>query len=278
MRFELSSWLAQVQSQRGRAAVMGILNITPDSFSDGGRLQDFEVLKRQVAQMQAFGVDMFDVGGESTRPGADAVSLQAELDRVLPVIEWIKANSDIPISIDTYKPEVMRQAVMAGASLINDVNALQAKGALQIAVSMQVPVCVMHKQGEPKTMQDQPNYQDVLQEVKRFLAERIVVCEQAGINRKDILVDLGFGFGKRFEDNTQLFRNMALFTELGCEMLVGVSRKRMFTDIVGSDELAQRLVPSVTAAVLAVQKGAKIVRVHDVRETVQALETLRHLN
>lgn len=277
MRFELQQWLDHVTQQKQRAAVMGILNVTPDSFSDGGLFSDLEDLKRQVEQMEQAGVDMFDVGGESTRPGSEPVGLQQELDRVLPAIEWIAQNSDRPISIDTYKPEVMRQAVEAGASLINDVNALQADGALLVAKAMQAPVCVMHKKGIPKTMQEQPYYQDVVSEVKQFLQQRIDACEQAGIAKKDILIDLGFGFGKRFEDNTLLFQNIESFADLGCEMLVGVSRKRMFAEIVGSDDIQQRIVASVTAAVLASQKGAKLVRVHDVLQTVQALDTLRYL-
>jgi dihydropteroate synthase len=278
MRFDLQRWLNAVTQQKGRAAVMGILNVTPDSFSDGGRFNSLDRVKGQVELMELAGIDMFDVGGESTRPGAEAVSLQEELDRVLPAIEWIAQNSSKPISIDTYKPEVMRQAVLTGASLINDVNALQAEGALQMAKEMAVPVCVMHKKGVPKTMQDQPYYQDVVAEVKAFLEQRIEACEQAGIAKKDILIDLGFGFGKRFEDNTLLFKNIEQFSDLGCEMLVGVSRKRMFRDIVGTDDIRERLIPSVTATVLASQKGAKLVRVHDVLQTVQALDTLRYLD
>lgn len=278
MRFDLQQWLSAVTQRKERAAVMGILNVTPDSFSDGGQLKHLEDLQRQAERMMLAGVDMFDIGGESTRPGANAVGLQEELDRVLPAVEWVKANSDRPISIDTYKPEVMRQAVAAGACLINDVNALQAAGAVEMAASLEVPVCVMHKKGAPKTMQDQPYYQDVISEVKQFLKARVDACRQAGIAKQDILIDLGFGFGKRFEDNTVLFQNIESFAELGCEMLVGVSRKRMFADIVGTDDIQQRLIPSATAAVIASQKGAKLVRVHDVSETVQALDTLRYLH
>ncbi|QKI88866.1 dihydropteroate synthase [Thiomicrorhabdus xiamenensis] len=277
MKFDLQSWLGSVYEQKGHAAVMGILNVTPDSFSDGGQFNEMERFKQQLDKMLQDGVDILDIGGESTRPGSDPVSLQEELDRVLPAIEWVRECTDMPISIDTYHTEVMQQSLRAGADLINDINALRSEGAVDVVVDYEVPVCIMHMQGIPKTMQQAPVYSDVVAEVKDFLKQRIAVCEQAGIDKGSILIDLGFGFGKTFEDNVTLFKNMHAFADLGCEMLVGVSRKRMIAEIVGSEKIDDRITASVTAAALAAQKGAKVVRVHDVKETVQALQTLRHL-
>ncbi|MBN2647092.1 MAG: dihydropteroate synthase [Thiotrichales bacterium] len=256
---------------------MGILNVTPDSFSDGGRFNQMDAFKRQAEQMVADGVDIFDVGGESTRPGAEPVSLEQELARVLPAIEWLHETFALPISVDTYKPEVMKQAVEAGANFINDVNALQAKEALSVVASLGMPVCLMHKQGEPKTMQLTAGYQDVVGEVYQFLSERIATCVQSGIAQESIMIDLGFGFGKRFEDNCLLFQQMTRFTDLGCPLLVGVSRKRMLGQIIDAERVEKRLQASVTAAVLAAQKGAAVVRVHDVKPTREALLTAKYL-
>ncbi len=253
--------------------VMGILNVTPDSFSDGGKHLRPEAAVAQALQMAEAGAAIVDVGGESTRPGAAPVSVQEELDRVIPVIEMLAARLEIPISIDTSKAEVMRAAVQAGAGLINDVNALRGKGALQQAVQLGVPVCLMHMQGQPRTMQQAPAYRSVLEEVHAFLAQRIAVCVDHGIARQRILIDPGFGFGKTLEHNLELLRHLGALEELNCPLLVGLSRKTMLGTLTGR-EPAQRVAASVAAAILAVERGASIVRAHDVEETVDALKIL----
>ncbi len=256
-----------------RALVMGVLNVTPDSFSDGGRWMTEDAVKRQAAAMQVAGADMIDIGGESTRPGAEPVPLQVELERVLPAIEWVRAVSDLPISVDTYKPELMRQAVAAGAAMINDVNALQAPGALEVVAELRVPVCLMHKQGEPATMQQAPSYGDVVAEVRDFLRARAqAVMRAAGLNAQWVWLDPGFGFGKTLDHNVALFSELDALVALGHPVLIGVSRKRMIGQLLNDAPVDARLCGSVSAAVLAALKGASVLRVHDVRETVEALE------
>ena len=254
--------------------VMGILNVTPDSFSDGGRFLAREAALDQARAMAAAGAAIIDVGGESTRPGAEPVSEAEELERVIPVIEALRREIELPISVDTSKPAVMREAVRAGAGLINDVNALRAPGALEAAAAAGVPVCLMHMQGEPRTMQRDPHYQDVVAEVRDFLADRIAACEAAGIPAKRLLVDPGFGFGKTLEHNLTLLRRLHELTSLGRPLLVGLSRKSMLGALTGRPVEA-RQAASLAAAVLAAERGAAIIRVHDVAETVDALAVTR---
>jgi dihydropteroate synthase len=254
-----------------KAVIMGILNVTPDSFSDGGRFDRVDAALEHAMTMVAQGAHIIDVGGESTRPGAQAVSVDQELERVIPVIETIRANSDIPLSIDTSKPEVMRAAVTAGASLINDVNALRADGALECCVDLGVPVCLMHMQGEPRTMQQQPMYDNVVENVTTFLHERVSVCIGAGIDPESIIIDPGFGFGKSLQHNLKLLHNLERICELDLPLLVGFSRKSMFGAILDRP-VEERLFGSLAATVLAWQKGARYFRVHDVAATRDALQ------
>lgn len=254
----------------GRARVMGVLNITPDSFSDGGRFIGRDAALRHAEAMVSDGAAIIDVGGESTRPGAEPVSVQQELDRVLPLIEALAGRLDVALSVDTSTPEVMRAAGAAGAHLINDVRALSRPGALEAAVEADLPVCLMHMQGQPGTMQLRPEYDDVLAEVERYLAERIAACEAAGLNRQQILVDPGFGFGKTLGHNLALLDGLHRFSALGCPLLVGMSRKSMIGDVLGKP-VEQRLHGSLAVAVTAALKGAAIVRAHDVAATVDAI-------
>jgi dihydropteroate synthase len=251
-------------------AVMGVLNVTPDSFSDGGRYLTTDFALMRSEQMAEQGAAIIDVGGESTRPGAEAVSEQQELDRVMPVIEAVHRSVELPISIDTSKPGVMRAAVAAGASIINDVFALQADGAMEAAVELQRPVCLMHMQGEPRSMQDEPEYVDVVADVTQFLRERVAQCQQAGLGEDLIIVDPGFGFGKRPAHNVELLARLSQVAEIGVPVLVGLSRKSTLGKITGRD-VTQLMPASIAAAVVAVQQGAQIVRAHDVAETVDAL-------
>ena len=255
-----------------RTHVMGIINVTPDSFSDGGTHDTAATAIAQGLKLVEEGADVLDIGGESTRPGADEVSIDEELRRVIPVIEALAAQVNVPISIDTSKPEVMRAAVAAGAGMINDVYALRREGALDEAASLNVPVVLMHMLGEPRTMQQSPEYDNVVGEVHRFLAERIFACEMAGIDKKKIIVDPGFGFGKNREHNLQLLARMQRFTELGVPVLAGLSRKRTIGELTGRDIPVERMHGSVAAHVIAAQHGARIVRVHDVAATVDALK------
>ena len=251
--------------------VMGILNITPDSFSDGG---DFFVPEQAVARatrMVEEGAAIIDVGGESTRPGAPPVSVVEELRRVIPVVEALHASLSVPVSIDTRKPEVMQAAVAAGAGLINDVNALQAPGAVELAARLGVPVCLMHMQGTPESMQQQPEYGDVVAEVTAFLTGRTHVCLQQGIAREQILLDPGFGFGKTTRHNLLLLQHLEQLVASGFPVLTGLSRKSMIGQTLGLP-VDKRLYPGVALAVLAVWKGASIVRCHDVRETREAIQ------
>ncbi len=254
-----------------RARMMAVLNITPDSFSDGGRFVGLDAALVQAERLIADGADVLDVGGESTRPGAESVSVDAQIARVVPVIEAIAARFDVPISIDTSKPEVMCAAVAAGAGLVNDVNALRAEGALDAVAELKVSVCLMHMQGEPRTMQEAPHYDDVVGEVKRFLADRVLACRMAGIDPKRVVIDPGFGFGKSLEHNLALLAQLGQFANIEAPLLVGLSRKRMIGTITGRD-LDQRAIGSAAAALLAVERGARIVRVHDVAATCDALK------
>ncbi len=251
-------------------AVMGILNVTPDSFSDGGRFAGRDAALEQAAAMARDGAAIIDVGGESTRPGAADVPEQEELDRVIPVIEAIVAAVDVPVSIDTSKPAVMRAAVAAGAAMINDIRALREQGALQAAAELGVPVCLMHMQGQPRTMQVQPAYDDVVTEVAEFLAGRVRACVAAGLAEDRIVVDPGFGFGKAPRHNIELLANLRQLRSVGRPILVGLSRKSTLGELTGRD-VGERVPASVAAAVIAVVEGAQIVRAHDVRETVDAL-------
>lgn len=250
--------------------VMGVLNVTPDSFSDGGCYLQPDAALRRAEIMAEEGAAIIDVGGESTRPGAPLVTVQEELDRVLPVVERLTQALSIPISVDTSKPEVMREAARVGAGLINDVRALQVPGALDVAAASGLPVCLMHLRGEPATMQQVPRYSDAVAEVYAFLAERVQICEAAGISRDRILVDPGFGFGKTLEHNLRLLRHLNRFTDLAAGVLVGISRKSMIGLLLNTS-VTERLSGSLAAAVIALWQGAKIIRTHDVRETVQAL-------
>lgn len=254
-----------------RPLVMGVLNVTPDSFSDGGQYLAPERALARARAMVAEGADLIDIGGESTRPGAMPVSVAEELARVIPLVEQLAKELPVPISVDTSKPAVMTAAIAAGAGLINDVRALQEAGALAAVASQPVAVCLMHMQGLPTTMQQEPRYGDVLLEVKSFLAERIRACEAAGIARERLLVDPGFGFGKTLEHNLQLLRRLGELHELGVPRLVGLSRKSMIGKLLDETSVSERLYGSLAAAVIAVWQGASLVRVHDVKATVQAL-------
>jgi len=251
--------------------VMGVLNVTTDSFSDGG---DFFPLDKAVAralQMEAEGAAIIDIGGESTRPGAAPVTLEDEIRRVVPVIEALTSRLKVPISIDTRKPGVMRAAIQAGAGFINDINALREPGALEVAAGFAVPVCLMHMQGEPRTMQEDPRYENVVGEVADFLQRRITACEQAGVGRERLLLDPGFGFGKTVAHNLYLLERLNVLTRLGLPLVVGLSRKSMIARLLGL-EPGERLPASIALAVLAVERGARLVRSHDVAATWQALQ------
>jgi dihydropteroate synthase len=255
-----------------RVRVMGIVNVTTDSFSDGGEHATSEAAVAHGLRLAEEGADILDIGGESTRPGAEEVSVEEELRRVIPVIERLAKQTACPISIDTSKPEVMRAAIAAGAGMINDVYALRREGALDAAAELGVPVVLMHMQGEPRSMQAAPQYDDVVAEVHRFLAERIFAAEMAGIAKKKIIVDPGFGFGKHREHNLALLAQLERFAELGVPLLAGLSRKKTIGDITGREDPHDRVFGSVAAHVIAAQRGARLVRVHDVAATVDALK------
>ena len=252
--------------------IMGILNLTPDSFSDGGLFINKEKALSHVRQMIDDGATIIDVGGESTRPGATEVSAEEECNRVIPLIKAIRRISDIPISIDTSKTEVMQQAIETGASMINDVNALRAKGAVELVAKLNVPVCIMHMQGQPRTMQHTPNYNNVVREVKEFLQQRIEVCLKEGIKKENIIIDPGFGFGKTLDHNLSLFKHLEEFAQLGVPLLVGVSRKSMIGAVLNDAPADERLHGSVTLAALAAWMNTNILRVHDVKATSDALK------
>ncbi|MDO8350991.1 MAG: dihydropteroate synthase [Gallionella sp.] len=259
-----------------RPLVMGIVNVTPDSFSDGGLHGRRDAAVAHAQQLLEDGADIIDIGGESTRPGAQPVSVQEELDRVLPVIEGLRGIS-VPISVDTFKPEVMKAAIAAGAHMVNDINALQDEAALSIVAAGKVAVCLMHKQGNPQNMQLRPDYQNVVGEVGDFLRARILATVAAGIARQCIVIDPGFGFGKTLAHNLALLRELQQLTALGVPLLAGLSRKSMLGALTGR-EAGQRMPASVAAALIAVQRGASIVRVHDVRATADALKIWNAIN
>lgn len=260
-----------------RPHVMGILNVTPDSFSDGGRFNSLDNALQQAERMIQAGVSIIDIGGESTRPGAPDVSLEEELARVIPAIKAIRAKFDVWISIDTSKAEVMRQAVEAGADLINDVRALQEPGALQAAAEANVPVCLMHMKGQPRTMQASPVYDDVLMDVEAFLQERVEACEAVGISKEQLILDPGFGFGKTIEHNYHLLAHLEKFHTFGLPVLAGMSRKSMIFKLLDKAP-ADCMVASVTCATIAAMKGAQIIRVHDVEDTLEAMKIIEVMN
>lgn len=257
--------------------VMGILNVTPDSFSDGGKHTNVSQALDHALRMIEEGATFIDIGGESTRPGAPDVSLQEELDRTIPVIEAVAKNTACVISIDSSKADVMREAVKAGAGLINDVRALQEPGALQVAAEAQVPVCLMHMQGQPRTMQQSPEYDDVVNDVGQFLLARTKVCEEAGIAKDKILFDPGYGFGKSLEHNYTLVKHLPSLMKLGYPVLVGMSRKSMIGNLLNR-KVDERLAGSISLATIVAQMGAQIIRVHDVKETADAVNIVKMLN
>lgn len=255
-----------------RVRVMGIVNVTPDSFSDGGAHATTDAAVAHALKLVEEGADLLDIGGESTRPGAVPVALEEELRRVVPVIERLAAETTVPLSIDTTKPQVMRAAVAAGAGMINDIRALEEEGALEAAAELGVPVVLMHMRGQPRTMQDAPDYDDVVAEVHRYLAERVFAAELAGIPKKQLVVDPGFGFGKSTAHNLALLAGLERLSALGVPVLAGLSRKRSIGELTGRQDPAARTAGSVAAHLLAAQRGARIVRVHDVAATVDALK------
>ena len=250
--------------------VMGVLNVTPDSFSDGGRHFALDDARRAAVAMASAGADIIDIGGESTRPGAQAVPVEQEIERVLPVLEAVRREIDVAISVDTSKPEVMRAAVAAGVDIINDVYALRLAGALQAAAELDVPVCLMHMQGEPRTMQAAPRYLDVIAEVGAFFDERVDACTQAGIAPERIAVDPGFGFGKTLEHNLVLLNRLGRLRRAEQALLVGLSRKSMLAGLTGR-AVGERLLGSVALGLIAAMNGADVVRVHDVAESIEAV-------
>ena len=253
--------------------VMGVLNVTPDSFSDGGKFVGRDAALRQAEAMAADGAGIIDIGGESTRPGAQRVSEQEELDRVIPVVEAVRQTLSTPISVDTSKAAVMREAVGAGASILNDIRALREEGTLAAAAELQVPVCLMHMQGQPRTMQIDPHYEDVVREVREFLVARAAACRDAGIGDDLLVLDPGFGFGKTPRQNLELLANLRQFTGAGLPVMAGLSRKSTLGEVTGRG-VDERMSASIAAAVIAVMQGVRIVRAHDVRETVDALRVV----
>jgi len=266
------------QFDLSRAIVMGILNVTPDSFSDGGRFNHVEHAVEHAMRMQQEGADIIDIGGESTRPGANAVTVDEELERVIPVIRAFRQHSSLPISIDTSKPVVMRAAVTEGANMVNDVNALQAEGAVETCAELGIPVCLMHMQGEPRTMQQDPQYDDVVKDVAAYLQQRSIECIESGIHRNNIVIDPGFGFGKTLRHNLDLLNRLESISELELPVLVGISRKSMLGAILDRP-VSERLYAGIAAAVIAYNKGARLFRVHDVapsRDALAVCDALQH--
>lgn len=261
--------LASSPFPAGRPLIMGIVNVTPDSFSDGGLYISAENALHHALQLIEQGADLIDIGGESTRPGSNQVSVDEEMLRIMPIVEAL-VERNVPVSVDTSKPEVMRAAIAAGAAMINDVNALRAEGALEAVAAGGAAACLMHMQGEPRSMQAQPHYKDVVAEVKDFLRQRLDAAAAAGIPRERLVIDPGFGFGKTLKHNIELLRHLERFTDMNVPLLVGLSRKSMLGKITGN-EVGDRVHASVAAALLAVAKGASIVRVHDVKATRDAL-------
>jgi dihydropteroate synthase len=261
-----------------KVKIMGILNVTPDSFSDGGLYQNFKQATQYAQKMIDDGADIIDVGGESSRPNAQKISLDQELERVIPVIEAIRKNSDVAISIDTYKPEVMVEAVNVGATMINDIYGATKPNTIATMAKLKVDVCLMHMQGTPQTMQDNPDYQDVTKEVLFFLKQQIDLLVKEGVAKTKITIDPGFGFGKTQQHNQQLFQQLSQFKQLNCPILIGLSRKSMIGNIINEQTTDKRMTASVIAAILGVQKGANIIRTHDVKETKNGLKILENLN
>lgn len=254
--------------------IMGILNFTPDSFSDSGKFFSLDKALFQVEKMLNDGADIIDIGGESTRPNAPIVTLEEELQRVVPLVEAVRQRFDCLISVDTSKAEVMQQSAQVGADIINDIRALQEPNVLETAAELALPVCLMHMQGSPQTMQQSPDYDDVVEEVSEFLNQRIFACLTAGITKEHIILDVGFGFGKTVQHNYQLMKHLPLFADSGYPVLAGLSRKSMIGAVLDKP-VDQRIIGSVAGALLCIQQGAKIVRVHDVAETADALKIWR---
>ena len=273
MTHSLKFSCGKYQLDLSRPHVMGIVNVTPDSFSDGGKYESTEKAVQHALELIEEGADLLDIGGESTRPGATPVSLEEELRRVVPVIEELSKIAAVPLSIDTYKPEVMRAAIAAGADIVNDVRALQEPGALEIVAQSNAGVCLMHMQGTPQTMQLDPRYDDVVAEVTSFLSERLASAQAAGIAADRIVLDPGFGFGKRTVHNLALLQHLQSIADLGRPLLVGLSRKSVLGQIVGADVYV-RLHASIAASVISAMKGARIIRVHDVKATADALKVV----
>lgn len=263
-----------IELDLSRPHVMGVLNVTPDSFSDGGRFNSLDDALVRADQMVSDGATFIDIGGESTRPGAAKVSLQEEMDRVLPVVERLLGNTSAVISVDSSSPELLLEAASLGIGLINDVRALQKEGALAVAAKTDLPVCLMHMQGSPQTMQDNPCYEDAVSDIKVFFEDRIHACLSSGIKREKLILDPGFGFGKTLTHNLMLLKQLRGFEVLGLPLLVGLSRKSMLGHITGK-EVEGRMAASVSAAVISAMNGASIIRVHDVSETVDALKVVQ---
>ena len=256
--------------------VMGILNVTPDSFSDGGKFNSLDNALTQAKRMIDAGVTIIDVGGESTRPGAPDVSVEEELDRVIPVIKAIRQHYDVWISVDTSKAEVMRQAAEAGADIINDVRALLEPGALEVAAQAGLPICLMHMQGQPRTMQEAPHYDNLMEEVGKFLQERVAACEAVGISKEQLILDPGFGFGKTLQHNYHMLAHLEDFHQFGLPILAGMSRKSMVFKLLNKTP-AECVAASVSCATVAALKGAQIIRVHDFEETLDAMKVVSML-
>lgn len=261
-------------NQLTKVKVMGILNVTPDSFSDGGQFACFDGALKQAESMIENGVDFIDIGGESTRPGAADVNVKDEISRVIPLLKAIKSRFDINVSIDTSKAEVMSEAITYGADMINDVRALQNEGCLDAVAQSDIVVCLMHMQGMPRTMQQNPQYTDIINDILQFFKQRIHCCEQHGINKQRLILDPGFGFGKTLEHNYEVLAKLAQFKSLELPILAGISRKSMIGNLLNR-EVDKRLAGSLTAAIFAVQQGAEIIRVHDVQESVDAINILK---
>lgn len=257
--------------------IMGIVNVTPDSFSDGGQYNRLDLAFERVKQLVLSGASIIDVGGESTRPGADEVSEQEELDRVIPLIEKISNELDVWISVDTCKAAVMKAALDAGAHIINDIKALTADHAVDVVAKYNCPVCLMHMKGQPKNMQDDPHYDDLIGDISSFLFERIDTCLNAGISRDRVIIDPGFGFGKTLDQNYKLLGQLDRFLSFGLPVLVGMSRKSMIGNLINAN-VDERVIGSVAAHLYAVQKGANILRVHDVKEMSEALKVYLYAN
>nr|WP_245942641.1 dihydropteroate synthase [Candidatus Colwellia aromaticivorans] len=253
---------------------MGILNVTPDSFSDGGQFTHFDSALKQVEQMIEQGVDIIDIGGESTRPGAVDVRVQDEIVRVIPLLKAIKSRFDINVSIDTSKAEVMSEAIIYGADMINDVRALQNEGCLEVVAQSNIAVCLMHMQGMPRSMQENPQYKDIIDDILEFFKQRINCCERSGINKERLVLDPGFGFGKTVAHNYEVLAKFTEFKALGLPLLAGISRKSMIGNLLNRD-VNERLAGSLAAAIVAIQQGANIIRVHDVQESVDAIKILK---